>query len=219
MGSMSPKYPRTPHLPWSPGGTSDDRRLTDVSTLLNVGLIITEKMDGSNVCLEAGACFARSHAASPKHPSFDAFKAFHAGIAHLIPENFQVFGEWLYALHSIKYTSLPGYFLCFGVRDLKTNLWGSWSEVEMWASELGVKTAPVLCQTAVTREDALQSLTTGLSKAPSACGGQREGVVVRHIGGYSDDAFGTSVAKWVRKGHVQSGDHWKNQVIVKNGLV
>ena len=215
---MSPKYPRTAHLPWSPGGTSDDRRLTDVSSLLNVGLVLTEKMDGSNVCLEAGACYARSHATSPKHPSFDAFKAFHAGVSHLIPENFQVFGEWLYALHSIKYSALPSYFLAFGVRDMKTMTWGSWSEVEMWAAELGVKTAPLLCQTAVGREDALQSLTTSLSKAPSACGGQREGVVVRVSTSFADDAFGSSVAKWVRKNHVQSGDHWKNQVIVKNGL-
>jgi hypothetical protein len=47
MGDMSPKYPRTPHLPWSPGGTSDDRRLTDVSSLLNVGLVITENERGS----------------------------------------------------------------------------------------------------------------------------------------------------------------------------
>ncbi len=84
----------------------------------------------------------------------------------------------------------------------------------MWAAELGVQTAPVLCQTAVTRLDALRSLTTSLASAPSACGGQREGVVVRHLGGFADDCFSTSVAKWVRKGHVQSGDHWKNQVIV-----
>lgn len=24
------KYPRTKHLPWSPGGTNDDKRMTDV---------------------------------------------------------------------------------------------------------------------------------------------------------------------------------------------
>jgi hypothetical protein len=215
---MSPKYPRTPHLPWSPGGTSDDRRLTDVSSLLNVGLILTEKMDGSNVCLEASACYARSHAGKATHPSFDAFKAFHAGVAHLLPEDFQVFGEWLYAKHSISYKSLPCYFMAFGVRDMKTMLWGAWSEVEMWAAELGVQTAPVLAQTALTRADALKTLTDGLSAQGSACGGQREGIVVRHLGGYSDKAFNTSVAKWVRQNHVQTEDPWKNQIIVKNTL-
>lgn len=215
---MSPKYPRTPHLPWSPGGTSDDRRLTSVDSLLGTALVLTEKMDGSNVSLESGACFARSHAATPKHPSFDAFKAFHAGIAHLIPANFQVFGEWLYAKHSIAYSALPGYFLAFGVRDLQTMTWGSWEEVEMWAAELGVQTVPVLARVTLAREEALAALTDKLSSEESACGGPREGVVVRHAGSYRDDAFGTSVAKWVRSNHVQTADHWKNQLIVKNTL-
>lgn len=219
MGVMSPKYPRTPHLPWSPGGTSDDRRLTDVSSLIGMSLVVTEKMDGSNVCLEAGVCFARSHAASPRHPSFDAFKAFHAGVGHLLPEGLQVFGEWLYAKHSISYEALPGYFLAFGVRDLRTMTWGSWEEVAMWAAELGVSTAPVLAEVTLTREDALKSLTDKLSAAPSACGGQREGVVVRKAASFADEAFGTSVAKWVRKNHIQSEEHWKTQAIVKNGLV
>ncbi len=39
------KYPRTPHLPWSPGGTRDDRRLASVSRLLDQELVITEKLD------------------------------------------------------------------------------------------------------------------------------------------------------------------------------
>ena len=32
--AMSAKYPRSFHLPWSPGGTSDDKRMADVSGLL-----------------------------------------------------------------------------------------------------------------------------------------------------------------------------------------
>ncbi len=215
---MSPKYPRTPHLPWSPGGTSDDRRLKNVGSLLGIPLVVTEKMDGSNVCLEADACYARSHAAAPNHPSFDAFKAFHATIQHLIPDGFQVFGEWLYCLHSIKYEALPGYFLCFGIRDLRANTWGSWEEVEMWAAELGVKTAPVLARQTVETEAALRTMTNTLASQPSCCGGPREGVVVRRVDAFPDLAFSTSLAKWVRADHVQTDDHWKNQAIVRNGL-
>jgi hypothetical protein len=216
---MSPKYPRTPHLPWSPGGTSDDRRLASVDPLLEDRLIITEKMDGSNVCLEADACFARSHASTPKHPSFDAFKSFHASVRHLLPEGLQVFGEWLYAKHSIGYSALPHYFLAFGVRDLKTMTWGSWEEVELWAEEIGVPTVPVLGRCKPANEIALKVFTNRLASSRNRSGDQREGIVVRKMAGFSDNAFDTSVAKWVRKNHVQSDDHWKNQAIVRNVLV
>ena len=215
---MSPKYPRTSHLPWSPGGTSDDRRMASVASLLGTPVIITEKMDGSNVCIEADGCYARSHAAAPNHPSFDAFKAFYAGVRNLLPGGLQVFGEWLYAKHSISYQALPGYFMVFGVRDLRTMTWGSWGEVEVWATELSSQTAPVLAQTTLPNEAALKTLTEKLAKLPSLCGGEREGVVVRQAGEFADANFSTLVGKFVRSNHVQTEDHWKTQAIVKNGI-
>lgn len=42
------KYPRTYHLPWSPGTTKDDRIMKDIDTLLNNEVVITLKMDGEN---------------------------------------------------------------------------------------------------------------------------------------------------------------------------
>ena len=56
---MSAKYPRSFHLPWSPGGTSDDKRIADVSTLLARELVITEKCDGSNLTYTRRGVFAR----------------------------------------------------------------------------------------------------------------------------------------------------------------
>jgi hypothetical protein len=80
------KYPRTPHLPWSPGGTSDDKRMLDVGPLLG-DVVITEKMDGSNVALSRENFFARSHAQVPVHRSFDlvrvadSFRDFRTSVA------------------------------------------------------------------------------------------------------------------------------------------
>ena len=216
----SPKYNRTPHLPWSPGGTSDDRRIESVESFLCTDIVVTEKLDGSNVCLEAEGCFARSHAAAPNHPSFDAFKALHARVRGRIPANTQVFGEWLYARHSIGYDKLPSYLMVFGVRNLTTNMWASWEEVEMWAEELGAPTVPVLAKESwLNREWKLRDLTESLAALPSRCGGVREGVVVRKAAGFSDADFGLSLAKWVRKDHVQTDDHWKTQAIVRNKVV
>ncbi len=106
----SPKYERTFHIPWSPGGTSDDKRMLNVSGLLNTSIVITEKIDGSNVCMETENCFARTHSGPPDHSSFDAFKQLHGMCKRKIPPNLQIFGEWCYALHSIPYDRLPGSF-------------------------------------------------------------------------------------------------------------
>jgi hypothetical protein len=216
----SPKYPRTPHLPFSPGGTSDDRRIESVEGFLCGDVVVTEKMDGSNVCLEAGACFARTHAAKPNHESFSAFKALHATVSRRIPATIQVFGEWLYAKHSIKYTALPSYLMVFGVRDLATSQWASWSDVEMWAEELGVSTTPVLARESwLNRDWKVRDLVETYVTLPSRCGGVREGVVLRLAGSFADSAFETSVAKWVRKGHIQTDKHWKSGPVVRNGLI
>ena len=42
------KYPRSYHLYFSPGATSDDRIAISTDSLINTEIIITEKMDGSN---------------------------------------------------------------------------------------------------------------------------------------------------------------------------
>ena len=59
MSRDSEKYPRMAHLPWSPGGTRDDRRLTSVEPLLCRPLIVSEKLDGSNACFSRDSLFAR----------------------------------------------------------------------------------------------------------------------------------------------------------------
>jgi hypothetical protein len=208
------------HLPWSPGGTNDDKRAASVVSLLNVPLVITEKMDGSNTSLEAGGCFARTHANVPTHASFDGLKALHATIKYKIPDNIQLFGEWCYALHSIAYNELPGYFLLFNVRDLnyQKQIWTNWTEVELWAEDVGIPTVPVLFRGIISSEKELQELTEDLAAQPSACGGKREGVVVRIENSFTDLDFHNCVMKSVRKGHVQTSEHWAHQEIIKNKL-
>jgi|ERR1700722_6573775 len=217
----SPKYNRTPHVPWSPGASNDDKVARSVSSLIGKPLIITEKMDGSNASLEKKGCFARTHASAPKHDSFDVLKALHASVAFNLPEYMQLFGEWCYARHSIEYKELPGYFMLFGIRYLNTKphqWWGSWEEVAVWAGKLNVPTVPVLFSGTIDSEKELHHIVDVLAAEPSVCGGKREGIVVRVCTAFRDEDFGYNVMKWVRKNHVQTNEHWKNQKIIKNGL-
>jgi len=210
---MSIKYPRSFHLPWSPGGTSDDKRLHDVSALIGVELVVTEKCDGSNLTYTREQVFSRSHARPPVHPSFDLAKATHAQIRHQISDDLSVFCEYCYAVHSLEYGALPGYSLVFGVRDDARKLWWDWSMVEAQADMLGLPTVPVLFRGAVGSERELERLTGDLSRQPSRFGGDREGVVVRVAREFGDDEFSKNLGKWVRKGHVTTDEHWLHQEI------
>ncbi len=81
------------------------------------------------------------------------------------------------------------------------------------ARDVGLPTVPVLHRGAVGSERELEALTTALASGTSELGGAREGVVVRRAGEFTDAEFPRSLAKWVRRGHVQTDDHWMHQAI------
>lgn len=215
---MSAKYPRTFHFPWSPGGTSDDKRLADVSPLVGAEIVVTEKCDGSNLTYTRKNVFSRSHSGPPAHPSFDLAKATHGRIGHTISEGISIFCEYCYAVHSIAYERLPQYSLVFGVRDDVSGLFWDWDMVVAQASDLGLPTVPVLFRGVVNSAEELRILTEKLSRGPSTYGGPREGIVARITAAFPEDMFGKNVAKWVRKDHVQTDEHWLHQAIVPQKL-
>jgi hypothetical protein len=210
---MSAKYPRSFPLPWSPGGTSDDKTLHDIEGLVGVEIVVTEKCDGSNLTYTNKNVFSRSHSGPPSHKSFDLAKATHAAIGHLLSENTSVFCEYCYAVHSIAYEGLPDYSLVFGVRDDAKDLWWDWDMVVAQAEDLGLPTVPVLFRGVVPSAEALLDLTVDLASYPSRFGGPREGVVVRRAAEFSGEQFSKSLAKWVRKDHVTTSEHWMHQSV------
>jgi len=206
---MSQKYPRTPHLPWSPGITRDDLKLKSVSHLINTKLLVSEKIDGSNTCLESGGlCFSRSHSRTPTHPSFDMLKALAATIS--IPSGLQVFGEWVYATHSIKYDALPTYFLVFAVHDTEGKTWLSWNNVCDIASSLGLTMIAELHRYVFENELQLREITKPKQRSVYGAA-EREGIVIRTAAAFTDNEFNRCVAKWVRTNHVKTDKHWSHR--------
>lgn len=204
------KYPRTPHLPWSPGATSDDVYLNDTSNFEGREIVVTEKLDGENTTIHPGGTHARS-LDSAAHPSRTHMRALAGQIAHELPGDFRIVGENVYATHSIHYTALPAYFLVFGVQSGNVSL--AWDDVAGYASMLGLPTVPVLYR-GPWNEDAVCACYTGVS----LCGGEQEGYVVRLAEAFDLDDFGTSVAKFVRKGHVTTDEHWMSKSVWPNEL-
>lgn len=206
---MFTKYPRTPHLPWSPGTTDDDKVLQDLSNFTGKRVVITKKMDGENTTMYSNHIHARS---IDSRGSFDRdwCKTFWSSIAHDIPKGWRICGENLWARHSIAYDSLPSYFMGFSIWD-ENNVCLSWDETLYYFALLGVEPVYVIYDG---QWDSCNWDYIERSLDPV----HDEGFVVRLADSFAYDNFGISVAKYVRKGHVQTDKHWRHQEIVPNGL-
>ncbi|GAA4627689.1 hypothetical protein GCM10023196_040920 [Actinoallomurus vinaceus] len=203
---MRVHYPRTPHLPWSPGVGPDDVRAADLSGFAGRDVVVTEKLDGENTTMYPDGLHARS-TDSGHHPSRAWVKALHGRIAHRIPDGTRVCGENLYARHSIAYRDLESWFYAFSVWDGDHCL--DWDRTVRFARRLGLPVPTVLWR-GVFDERAIRALRLDTER--------QEGYVVRAIEGFHRDEFARRVAKWVRRGHVQTDRHWMLGPVVENGL-
>jgi len=222
--SISTKYGRTYHYDFSPGTTSDDRInrnwRTDVQKFNT--MVHTEKMDGENTCLSALGVFARSHAAPTLHSWADHLKIKQSVMVHDLKENnLEIFGENLYAIHSIIYPKLESHFYVFGVRVL--DKWLSWEETKWYASFFDLPVVPELLIQDTTDTELIKKTVLDFSFQPSVFGSiqnntnppldcTREGLVSRNIEEYDVDKFASNVFKFVRKDHVQTDVHWSKQI-------
>ena len=193
------KYPRTLHLEWSKGLTTDDKRIESLDAFIGKRVIVTEKVDGENTSLYPDHLHARS------------MDSKHHQICFNIPEHNRFVGENVYAKHSIFYDKLPSYFLLFSMWT--DEMCWSWDDTVEWAKLLGLETVPVLYD-GIWDEDKVKACWTGVSKF----GPEQEGYVVRLANEFSFDDFSKSVVKFVRENHVQTSEHWLNEKIVPNLL-
>lgn len=215
LGSSRKKYPRTFHLPWSESRTEDDKTLTPAQVekmFLGKEVVVTEKLDGENTTIYSdGYCHARSMD-SAHHVSRSYVKGIAAQVSCDLPAGWRLMGENLYAQHSIEYSDLPDYFILFGIADENDNAL-PWNDVEEYADLLGLNTAPVIYRGTYDEEKIKR-----LKPSSSKFGGDAEGYVVRTVSGFPMGNFSRHVAKFVRKGHVQTKDHWMHTQIVPNKL-
>ncbi|MFT5465447.1 MAG: hypothetical protein ACI8UO_000542 [Verrucomicrobiales bacterium] len=158
-------------------------------------------------CTVAGFTHARS-IDGRHHPSRDWVKALHGQIASEIPEGWRLCGENVFAQHSVVYLDLESYFYLFSIWT-EENESLSWDETREWADLLGLETAPELFR-GEWDEDAIRAIEID----PVL----QEGYVVRVIDRFTYNDFSTSLAKWVRKGHVQTDQNWMFAEIKPNRL-
>lgn len=208
------KYPHTPYFSFSPSVDREDVRKTgyfNINDFVNKDIIFTIKMDGSNAQMTNKHIAARN-GIDATHPSFDLAKRYHNEIKDKIDPNYIIFGEWLYAKHSIHYNDLDSFFQIFAVYDGEK--WLGWNEIVKISKDLGFLTVRYSSIYNLNNVKDLKNIITEFGE--SVIQGGNEGIVVRNAEEFVN--FKENVAKYVRSNHVQTDEHWSRQKMVKNKL-
>lgn len=181
------KFPRTPHIPGS-RGTEDDL-YSEYS--YDGAVVITEKMDGSNIMMNKSKFITRSGKMSGADWVYP-IRNLHFEVGYKIPEGYWLAGEFLYWRKSVEYENLPSIYMVFGA--MKGNTCLAWDEVNALAADCGLPVAPVITENddpAVAIADALRSHQKGM-----------EGFVIRPQESFPLPRYQEYVAKWVNSDHV-----------------
>jgi RNA ligase len=213
MSSTNYKYCRTYHLPFSRGLINDDKRIEDEFCFDGKTVEISIKLDGENSSIYNDGYHARS-LSSAHHPSRTWLKGFIPTFQHLIPENWRICGENLYAKHSIEYTELETYFYVFNIWNAE-NYCLSLTDTLKWIEKLSLTKVKTL--------DILEIKGDDFSKVEKiynqVVADGEEGIVIRNVESFHYNDFGKNLAKAVRENHVQTDAiHWASAPVIPNKL-
>lgn len=213
------KYKRTPHFPWSPGITNDDRvmKINDINkNFSGKKLAITLKMDGE--CTSSYTFDGYSHARSinSEHDeSKSFFKRFWAERSFLTDRILRVNGENLFAKHSIHYKNLDSFFYAFSIFD-ENNFRLDWDDFINTCNSLNILHVPVL--KIITADSGGEWMKDVKSIFEKAVASGDEGVVVTTLDGFHYDEFSNNIIKAVRENHVKTDKHWKKTKVIQNEI-
>jgi hypothetical protein len=161
------------------------------------------------------------------HAQYDLFKQWTTGkrpvFEAILEDRFLLFGEWLYARHSVHYRSLPHYFFEFDIYDKHRGLFLDLAARLDLVERMGVHTVPVLHQGQATEEQ-LQKLigpSRFVSKFENPVTGKTDNLMEGLYLRTEADGGVTGRAKIVRPEFVEKvkqSEHWQQQAVTPNLL-
>ena len=196
-------------------------------------LIAEEKIDGTNVGIHftSGGRMVlqcRGHEITEgMHPQYDLFKQWTAvkrpTLEQMLADRFILFGEWLYAKHSVFYLALPHYFFEFDIYDKEEACFLSLERRLGMLEGTGIHTVPVVHQGSASHDRLLALI--GESAFQSQFDNPLTGAIDSRMEGlYLRTESGGKVsgrAKIVRPEFVERvklSEHWQHQQMVPNQL-
>lgn len=248
------KYPRTHHLEGSrfqPG----DEELDCIPFRQIAGrfIVVEEKLDGANSGISfdnEGRLFLQSRGhyldGGARERQFALLKTWanihQQALWELLMDRYVLYGEWLYAKHTIFYDALPHYFFEFDILDLKSGEFLATESRQEILRGSPLVSVPVLWSGVANSLEHLQSLVAHSlyksrawhSQLCDACTEHKQNyTLVQQQTDSSDLAEGLYIKveedgrvieryKFVRPGFLQavadSGSHWMDRPILPNRL-
>jgi len=152
------KYPRTPHLMGSrlqPG--DEDLSQIPFSEIQGRHLVIEEKIDGANTAISFGEngellLQSRGHylTGGYRERHYNLMKQWvnvhRDNFYHVLGKQYIMYGEWMYAKHSIYYDALPDYFMEFDIMDRETGKFLDTPSRRRLTSQMPVSSVLVLAE-------------------------------------------------------------------------
>ncbi len=150
------KYPRTPHIEGSrqqPG--DEDLDSIPFNLIANEYVVIEEKVDGANAAISfdtQGQLLLQSRGhyltGGSRERHFNLFKQWahrhYAALWDVLVDRYILYGEWLYAKHTVFYDRLPHYFLEYDLLDLSSGQFLSTAARKKLLTGLALTSVPVL---------------------------------------------------------------------------
>lgn len=248
------KYPRTPHIEGSrlqPG--DEDLSQIPFDNIAGRHIVIEEKIDGANSALSfnpEGELLLQSRGhyltGGYRERHYNLFKQW-AGVHRdalwaVLGCRYVMYGEWMYAKHSIYYDALPHYFMEFDILDRESGRFLDTPSRAKLTAGLPICSVPVLAEGRFHRMDeVLKYLGDSCFITPDhianlRSAARREGLDADRICRETDasmtmeglyikveeDGQVVQRVKYVRRSFLQtveaSGTHWLERPIVPNGL-
>jgi atypical dual specificity phosphatase len=240
LKTILPEFPRIPHLPYKANAAPGDiiageEEVNELFTTLRLKvpvheMFVEEKVDGANsaICLHEDNPIIRNrthilnkgfHKDTPAKKQFLRIwnwfyenKAKFERLNEACGFSAGVYGEWLYALHGIRYDKLPSYFIAYDVYDWEQGRFLNTLEARYQLGVAGFDVVPLLLQGSFGIFDQQLEVLCNRGSQYSTTD-LREGVVVK----VCDDDKVLHRFKMIRSDFVQ-GCNWNEEELTKNKL-
>ncbi len=165
------KYPRTPHLEGSRLQEGDeDLSQVPFSEILGRHIVIEEKIDGANTAIsfdDKKTLLIQSRG----HYLYGGYKERHYNLLKqwaninadilysALGSRYIMYGEWMYAKHTVFYDALPDYFMEFDIYDRERDVFLSTDQRRLITEKMGIiSSVPVLGEGVYTSKEKVLSL-------------------------------------------------------------
>lgn len=194
----------------------------EVRAILNGNVIIEEKLDGANAGIirhKSGFSLQKrgSLVGQSEHAQFQFFHSWSNRDAYdrimSVPEGILIYGELMFAVHTIYYDKLPDWFIVFDVLNVKTNKWMNRSERDVFCERHGFSQVPLIASGNFLKTE-LSSLIPDISAyGPDPA----EGIVIKRYTKKEYNRIKLVKPEFVKRLNDED-EHWSHKELKRNVL-